>query len=121
MADRGTVHFLGWLVFCRLFSFFRSCPISNPHFCGVHPPTQVQRLSWFANWFDSLEEPPTAIIDGPNAAYMDQNHKHGGFTLMQARALAGVLTDAIDGSVLLFPCPPQPLPTLIAYTTPAQM
>ncbi|CAM9921051.1 unnamed protein product [Laminaria digitata] len=51
---------------------------------------EVQRLSWFANWFDSLEEPPTAIIDGPNAAYMDQNHKHGGFTLMQARNLAAV-------------------------------
>lgn len=47
------------------------------------PCLQVQRLSWFANWFDSLEEPPTAIIDGPNAAYMDQNHEHGGFTLKQ--------------------------------------
>ncbi|CAM9130880.1 unnamed protein product, partial [Hapterophycus canaliculatus] len=48
---------------------------------------QVQRLSWFANWFDSLEDPPTAIIDGPNAAYMDQNFKEGGFTLTQASSV----------------------------------
>lgn len=45
---------------------------------------QVQRLSWFANWFCSLEDPPTAVVDGPNAAYMDQNHKEGGFMLQQA-------------------------------------
>lgn len=46
---------------------------------------QVQRLSWFASWFDSLDDPPTAIIDGPNVAYMAQNYEYGGFMLTQAR------------------------------------
>lgn len=50
--------------------------------------SQVQRLSWFANWFDSLEDPPTAIIDGPNAGYMGQNFPEGGFSVSQARAFS---------------------------------
>lgn len=44
---------------------------------------QVQRLSWFASWFSSLEETPTAVIDGPNVAYMGQNHPGGSFRLEQ--------------------------------------
>lgn len=52
---------------------------------------QVQRLSWFANWYDSLEEPPTAIIDGPNAALMNQNYESGGFTLRQVRCTSFVV------------------------------
>lgn len=53
--------------------------------CLLNLRAQVLRLSLFANWFESLKKPPTAIIDGPNAAYMDQNHRNGGFTIMQAR------------------------------------
>ncbi|CBJ30158.1 conserved unknown protein [Ectocarpus siliculosus] len=49
---------------------------------------EVQRLSWFANWFCSLEDPPTAIIDGPNVGFMNQNFKEGGFSLTQVDWLA---------------------------------
>ncbi|CAM9856181.1 unnamed protein product [Scytosiphon promiscuus] len=58
------------------------------HIAAQNGAPEVQRLSWFANWFDSLEDPPTAIIDGPNVAYMDQNFKEGGFMLTQVDWLA---------------------------------
>lgn len=52
---------------------------------------QAQRLGWFSSWLSSLSEKPTAVIDGPNVAYVDQNHETGGFRLQQVtRQLIGL-------------------------------
>ncbi|CAM9659616.1 unnamed protein product [Ectocarpus sp. 4 AP-2014] len=58
------------------------------HIAAQNGAREVQRLSWFANWFCSLEDPPTAIIDGPNVGFMNQNFKEGGFSFTQVDWLA---------------------------------
>ncbi|CAM9942181.1 unnamed protein product, partial [Ectocarpus fasciculatus] len=54
------------------------------HIAAQNGAREVQRVGWFANWFSSVKDPPTAIIDGPNVGFMNQNFEGGGFSLTQA-------------------------------------
>ncbi|CAM9606373.1 unnamed protein product, partial [Discosporangium mesarthrocarpum] len=73
------------------------------HVAALNGASQVQELCKFVEWFTSLEEPPTAVIDGPNIGYSNQNCSGGKFSYSQVDEMVMHLQSLGERVMIIMP------------------